>query len=122
MLYNIFDLNKVDIPKEGISCTVKGYFSYQLSDANSNSLQPHCYISEAPEDSSSFIAMSDNIGETIISDDETFGMLVGGSYAYYGIHALVEGVIERNGDNLIFSKVKSLTLEKNDLSQRFIFN
>ncbi|WP_347253684.1 hypothetical protein [Leminorella grimontii] len=67
------------------------------------------------------IILPNSIIELIIEQDKSFGVLVGGEYAYYAMDAIIEGFLELNGQQLSLSKVNKITLFDCDISQDFIF-
>lgn len=68
------------------------------------------------------ITLPKDIIPKVIEQDETFGILVGGKYAYYAMKALVKGIIAIVNDQQFFSKVDELTLIENDRRQVLTFS
>ena len=67
------------------------------------------------------IILPNNITELIIDKDQSFGVLVGGEYAYYAMDAIIEGVLELKEQQLYLSKVNKITLFDGEISQSFVF-
>jgi len=119
----VTELIEMDIPNGGITCSVKGYFFYRIAeDIHDETILPKCFLSNTEEESTMYVTIPNEIGESVISEDETFGMMVGGSYAYYGLSAEVTGIIEKSANELIFRKIDKLHLTKNNLTQDFVFS
>ena len=68
------------------------------------------------------ITLPKDIIPKVIEQDETFGILVGGKYAYYAMKAIVKGIIAIVNVQQFFSKVDELTLIENDRRQVFTFS
>ena len=68
------------------------------------------------------ITLPEDIIPQVIEQDETFGVLVGGKYAYYAMKAIVKGVITIVNDQHFFNIVEELTLIENDRRQVFTFS
>lgn len=121
-MYNVSELQNIDIPDDGVRCAVKGKFYYRISDnGESGSDYVNCYMNDPLDSSSSKLFLSDKVGEAIIDGDETFGMMVGGEFAYYDFDVELECVIKKASQGLICAKVEKLKLEKDGDSQVFSF-
>ncbi|XKM14509.1 hypothetical protein RCS94_04865 [Orbaceae bacterium ac157xtp] len=68
------------------------------------------------------IILPDYIIPQIIEQDETFGVLIGGEYAYYAMEAVIKGTVVIVNGQQFFSKVDKLILTENDRSQVFMFS
>ena len=120
MIKTVSEINKMEIPHEGIGCEVKGYFFYYLADDSMCPKSSPCFLSASDLESDlNYILLPKYVGENVIKMDDTFGMLVGGKYAYYGLRSIVIGVIRRQEDQVLFSNVSSLLLERGSLRQEF---
>jgi len=122
MIKTIAEIREMDIPNDGLSCEIKGYFFYYIArDELCPQLSP-CFL--CPTDSENgldCVQLPSEIGELIVKADETFGMLVGGKYAYYGLSSVVSGLLYRRNESLVFLMVKNVSLESEcgDLKQNF---
>lgn len=121
-MYAVSEIKEFKIPDEGLNCSVKGLFYYRISTIEQgDQVSPKCYLAESKSDDSLFIEFSDEIGETVISDDETFGIMVGGKFAYFSLSGIVDGIVKSKNGILTFTRVDSLKLEKDGESQKFSF-
>ena len=121
-MYTVSEIKDLEIPDKGLNCLVKGFFYYRISSTEQgDQISPICYLAESESVDSLFIELSKEIGETVISDDETFGMMVGGEFAYFGLSGIVDGIIKSQNGVLTFTRVESLKLEKDGESQKFYF-
>lgn len=113
-MYNIIDLLKMNLPDEGVDCVVKGKFYYRIEGDDHS-----CYLSDS-DDMAAQIYLSNDLGELVINEDETFGMLVGGEFAYYGVEAEVTGVLKESSNNRYLDAVKCINLKSDLGEQKFI--
>ncbi|WP_428036072.1 hypothetical protein [Amphritea sp.] len=121
-MYKVSELQNIDLPNDGLECSVKGKFYYRISDhGESGNNYVNCYVDDLSDNSSSKLFLSDEVGETVIDGDETFGMMVGGEFAYYDIDVELECVIKKTPQGLICATVEKLKLEKDGDSQVFSF-
>jgi len=105
----------------GASCSVFGRFYYRISEGEISNGTSNCYLAESDEEGSPKLFFLNDVGESVIDNDETFGMMVGGEFAYFGIYAEVTGLIKRSPDALTFEVVDELKLEKDGDIQVFKF-
>lgn len=121
-MYKVSELQNIKFPKEGATCSVKGKFYYRISgDEERTPDYVNCYVADSSDINSPKLFISDKFGEAIINGDETFGMIVGGEFAYYGIDVELECLIKRASQGIICEDVKALKLEKDGDSQSFFF-
>ena len=79
-----------------------------------------CFLSASDLESDlNYILLPKYVGENVVRMDNTFGMLVGGKYAYYGLRSITIGLIRRQEDQVSFSNVSNLFLERGSLRQEF---
>ena len=119
MSFTISEIEHKEIPSEGMSCSVKGKFYYRISETNVDG-SARCYLSES-DNSELKLVISDQICEQVIDDDETFGMMVGGEYAYFGLHAEVGGLVKRSANGIVLEQVSVMILSKDGEYQEFSF-
>lgn len=117
----VFEIICMELPIDGMSCRVKGKFYYRISKSDASRDFANCYLAESDDINSPKVLLSDGIGEAVIDEDETFGIMVGGEFAYFGIEAEVEGLIKETPEGPIFEIVKSMKLNKDGESQEFKF-
>lgn len=116
-IYDVADLERIDIPVSGATCRIEGFFFYRIADGSF----PKCYLGNAPENPSLCVSLHEDIGEAVLSGDETFGMLVGGEFAYFGLACAAEGVLHRDAEcRFSLSMVSRMTLTKDGVSQDFL--
>ena len=119
---NISDNQTSDLPVDGVMTSLKGKFFYRLpEDGCVKDVYANCYITEAFDIDSDRLYLSDEIGEAVIGEDETFGMMVGGEFAYWGVNAEVKCRIRKTTKGLVCENVEYLKLEKDGESQEFRF-
>lgn len=117
----IAEIKKIKLPIKGRLCSVIGKFYYRISDSENTRNYSRCYLADSDDSDSIRIFLSDDIGEAVIDADETFGMMVGGEFAYYGLEAVLEGTLISSPQGLIFEKVLGLKLQKGGETQEFVF-
>lgn len=118
-MYTVSQVSEIVIPEGGLRCTVRGLFFYRIAHLDTESTTPPCYIADS-SDSGPIIGLPQAIGETVIDDDETFGMLVGGEFAYFGVNAHLSGLVVSQGSGVKeFAEVNNLILEMDGRSQEF---
>lgn len=121
-MYKVSELQNIELPDGGAECSVKGRFYYRISGSEGNgSNYINCYVADSSDSNSPKLFLADEIGEAIIDGDETFGMMVGGEYAYYDIDAELECIVKKTPQGLICGAVGTLKLEKDGDSQVFTF-
>jgi hypothetical protein len=121
-MYNVSELKNIELPDEGAECSVKGRLYYRISNNEENgSNYINCYVTDSSNANLPKLFLADEIGEAIIDRDETFGMLVGGEYAYYDIDVELKCVVKKTAQGLICKTVETLKLEKDGDSQVFAF-
>jgi hypothetical protein len=116
----VSEIINMEIPVNGKKCCVKGKFYYRLSRVDDRNFV-NCYLAESNDDNSPKIFLSDDIGEAVIDADETFGMMVGGEFAYYGIEAEVDGLLKIIAEGAAFENVMNMKLRKDNEFQDFKF-
>ena len=113
--YSVSEIDDVVIAADGLPCMVQGKFFYRIAGSHI----ALCYLAER-KDSPVKIELPIAVGELVVAEDESFGMMVGGEFAYYDLECLVEGVLHReNTGGLGFRPVKSIALFRNETSQVF---
>lgn len=117
-IYDISSLKKINVPVSGVPCVIKGFFFYRMTDGKF----PKCYLGDAPENPSAYITLEDRVGNIVLSDDETFGMLVGGEFAYFGLACIAEGVLFCNDYGFFLSMVSRIKITKDGIYQDFMIN
>jgi hypothetical protein len=117
----IAEITCLELPIDGMNCSVKGRFYYRISENGRNRDFFNCYLAESDNKDSPKIFLSDGIGDAVIDADETFGMMVGGEFAYYGVDAEIDGLVKCIPEGMAFEMVKSIRLEKDGESQEFNF-
>jgi hypothetical protein len=121
-MYKVSELQNIELPDEGIECSVKGGFYYRISGNEKNSSDyVNCYVADSSDSNSPKLFLADEIGEAIIDGDETFGMMVGGEYAYYDVDVKLDCIVKKTRQGLICETVETLRLEKDGGSQVFTF-
>ncbi len=121
-MYKVLEIQHLDIPSDGMNCLVKGKFYYRIiGDKNEKCNYVNCFIADTFDNDSPKLFLSDEVGETVVDKDESFGMMVGGEFAYYGMDIEVDGLIKKSLQGLVFETVKVLKLEKDGNCQEFIF-
>lgn len=114
-IFDISSLEKMSIPTEGMSCRVKGRFFFQIAGSEGR----RCYLSENAN-SSLTIQLNEDVGEFVVGNDETFGMLVGGEFAYFDLDCVADGVLCRSENGqLSLRPVDCISLRKDELCQSF---
>lgn len=114
--YEVAYVGRLSIPEGGLACSLGGFFFYRLSNGDS----PRCYLGDTAERPGILVQLRDEIGELVLSEDETFGMLVGGEFAYSGLKCTAEGHLHRDGSRaLSLTSIVKITLEKDGLFQTF---
>ena len=121
-MYKVSEIVDLDLPADGIASSLKGKFYYCITQDRKNKFDFfNCYITDASDTESPRVYLPNDVGETVIDKDETFGMMVGGEFAYYGLNAEIYCVIKKTARGLIGESVKSLKLEKDGENQEFNF-
>ena len=121
-MYKVSELENIELPDEGVECSVKGKFYYRISSNKENgSTYFNCYVTDSSDESSPKLFLADEVGEAIIDWDETFGMMVGGEYAYYDIGAELKCIVKKTSQGFVCKTVDTLKLEKDGDSQVFSF-
>lgn len=116
------DIRNLDLPIDDINVSLQGKFYYRIAnqeEKNDNSV--NCYITDSSENDALELGLSDDVGQAIINEDETFGMMVGGEFAYCGLNAQINCVVRKTEQGFICGPVKYLKLEKDDKTQEFSF-
>jgi hypothetical protein len=109
MMMTISEILKTEIPDEGLTCEVAGSFFYYLATDGMCPQPSRCFLSSSDSDSDvHIIALPPEVGKEAIRMDETFGMMVGGKYAYFAMPAVVSGTIRRQNGKLTFTRVSDL--------------
>ena len=98
---------------------IKGYFFYIISEQAEDNGSGKCYICSDKDNLNEKIYIPEQVGEKVINDDETFGMLVGGEYAYYGLEAEIKGNIIESHNIIKFVSVDEITLSRGNEKQSF---
>lgn len=68
------------------------------------------------------ILLPEKIISQVIEQDDTFGVLVGGKYAYYAMQSIIKGKIIIINNQQVFNEVDELILMEDGRSQTFTFN
>ena len=103
---------------DGATCELEGQFFYRLSSDGLE--QSSCYL--APSHDSNFkILLPLSLGEHVVEADTTFGMLVGGEYAYFDVSAKVTGTIRATTDGASVDEITDFQLQKDGALQTFDF-
>ena len=121
-VYQVSDIGNLDLPIDGINVSLQGKLYYRIvnrKEKNNNAV--NCYITDSSEYDALKLCLSDNVGETVVNEDETFGMMVGGEFAYCGLNAQINCVVRRTERGFVSGAVKYLKLEKDDKTQEFSF-
>ncbi|WP_144436642.1 hypothetical protein [Lysobacter antibioticus] len=114
--YIISDLVDIVIPEGGLSCCIKGLFFCSVV---ANGVAPKCFIKDSL-DSSMHVSLPDSAADLVLSSDETFGMMVGGKFSYFGLDCIAEGILSCDTQGGLFLQgVRKIVLGKNGLSQVF---
>lgn len=121
-MYKVSEVESLDIPVAGLSVSLKGKFYYRIAEnGKEKSDFVNCYIADSSDSDSPRLYLSNGVGEAVIDEDEIFGMMVGGEYAYFGLDAEITGLVKKTIEGLICESVKLLKLEKDGESQEFSF-
>lgn len=120
MIKTIAEIKEMDIPSGGLICSVKGNFFYYLAEDGLSPQSSPCFLSPSGSENDMDCALlPPEVGEHIMKMDETFGIMVGGKYAYYGLTAIVSGVACRQNGKIIFPKISNIALQSGALKQDF---
>jgi hypothetical protein len=122
-MYKISEVENIELPNGGMECSIKGKFFYRISASSGedkNNLT-NCYITDSSSNEVSKLFLSNKYGESIIDMDETFGMMVGGEFAYYDIDAELKCMVEKVDGKLVCKELSELSLERNGERQQFSF-
>lgn len=122
-MYKISEIENLEISNKGLDCTVSGKFFYRIaSEGEGQNDFVDCYIADSSNDRAPKLFLANRYGESVIDMDETFGMMVGGEFAYFDINIVLSCVVKRFDEKLVCESLKSFTLERNGESQEFNFS
>lgn len=121
-MYKVSEIQYLDLPVDGVSGSLKGKFYYRIAEGGENRDDfVDCYITDSSDSDSPRLYLSNEVGKAVIDKDETFGMMVGGEFAYYGLDAEINCIIRKTMKGFVCENVEYLRLEKDGESQEFSF-
>lgn len=107
-------------PPATLEVCVRSTFYYRISGGELG--YGNCYLADSSSEGEDRLVLSDSVGEFVIEEDETFGMMVGGEYAYFGLEVELRGFYRSSEGGPEIDPVTSLSLRSGDLVQEFFLN
>jgi len=113
----VSDLASLSVPASGLQCRLQGYLFYRIVPEEA----PVCYLAEDQEVPRLLVTIPERYADFLLREDSTFGMLVGGDYAYFGMECVVEGLVcSTSAEKFRLSRVSSIRLIQDDIFRDFL--